>query len=42
MDFTFMYLYKHSAIHQAHIKVVVTDNVLTYYIKLYEDERDLD
>jgi len=35
MDFTFMYLFKHSGIHQAHIKVVVTDKVSTYYIKPY-------
>ena len=35
MDFTFMYLYKHSGIHQAHTKVVVADNVSTYYIKPY-------
>lgn len=35
MDFTFMCLYKHSGIHQAHIKVVVTDSVSTYIIKPY-------
>jgi hypothetical protein len=35
MEFTFMYLNKQSGIHQAHIKVVVTDNDSMYYIKLY-------
>jgi hypothetical protein len=35
MEFTFMYLNKHSGFHQAHIKVVVSDNDSIYYIKLY-------
>lgn len=35
MNFTFVYLYKHNVIHQAHNKVVVTDSDSKFYIKPY-------
>ena len=35
MYFTLMYVYKHSGIHQAYMKVVVTDNDPTFNIKLF-------
>lgn len=39
MKFTFMYFYKHSGIRQAHMKVVVTDNISNL---ISESEREID